>query len=433
MLNLEFPCDVERLENGNTLICDAGSRLGNGSQVIEVTSGGEIVWQYSQNLSFAHSAKRLRNGNTLIADTNHNRVIEVSPEGVPVYSTDVDIAKGLLSDGSHLHYPNDAHLLPDDTLMITDRNNNRCIQITRKGEILWSFSEGIHHPHNCDMLENGHVLIADSDGNRVLEVDRAHNIVWEYGRLPSQELSWPRDADRLPDGNTLIVSSRSSTAFVVTPENIIKWKYHVPYFANFYDADYTSSGTYLISDQQRHQVLEIDESGNTVWQYRNFVLTQPLFDRLQNGSFKHTYDDGSPYGWFLHTRLAEGGGSLIWDINAAPRPMPGIAYDRSGVCCLSQLIRVEPGIEYTVAGSIHVEEIADDAFCYLQMAFIDEYDALVTDAASAPKGQFFTFCCPYTEDRFTSVAPDNAAYAEVRFVVTGHIRAFIKNVFVTDF
>ena len=428
---LEFPCDVERLSNGNTLICDAGGREGNGSQVIEVTPRGETVWAYRQGLSFAHSAKRLPNGNTLIADTNNDRVIELTAEGEIVYSTDA-VNNGQLSDGTHLSYTNDAHLLPDDTLLITDRNNNRCVIIDRQNTVLWEYSQNIRHPHNCDQLPNGHIIIADSDGNRVLEVNRAKEIVWEY-KGGEQGLSWPRDADRLPNGNTLIVNSRDSSLLEVTPAGEIVWQHKADHFANFYDADWTENDTILFSDQQRHQVVEVNRAGEIVWQYRDHQLTQPLFDRLQNGSFKKKNEDGTPYGWFLHTRLAEGGGILVWDESASPRPMPGVAYDRSGVCCLSQLVRVEPGVEYTVAASVKVEQIAPGGFCYLQMAFMDEQDALMMDATKAPKGNFFTEVCDYTQDTFHAEAPEGAAYAEVRLVVAGHTTAYLKSVFVTDF
>lgn len=428
---LEFPCDVERLPDGNTLICDAGGREGTGSQVIEVTPAGQVVWAYREGLSFAHSAKRLSNGNTLIADTNNDRVIEVAPQGEIVFSTD-DAAGGRLSDGTHLRYPNDAHCLPDGTLLITDRNNNRCVIIDRQNRVLWQYAVGIRHPHNCDMLPNGHVMIADSDGNRVLEVDRAQNVVWQYAG-GSQGLSWPRDADRLPNGNTLIVNSRASGLMEVTPQGDIAWRYDANYFANFYDADLTENNTVLCSDQQRHQVLEIDKNGGIVWKYRHFSLTQPLHERLFNGSFKRRNENGLPEGWFLHTRLAEGGGRLVWDESASPRPMPGIAYDRAGVCCLSQLVRVEPGTQYTVAASIKVESVQNGGFCSMQLAFIDEMDALTTDAAQAPKGMFFTEVCDYTQDTFSALAPANAAYAELRLTVSGCITAYVKNVFLTDF
>ena len=85
---LYFPCGVERLPNGNTLIADAGDLRSAGSKVLEVSPLGEIVRRYTGDLVFAHSAERLANGHTLIADTNNNRVIEVTPSGDVAFTSD---------------------------------------------------------------------------------------------------------------------------------------------------------------------------------------------------------------------------------------------------------------------------------------------------------------------------------------------------------
>ena len=60
---LDWPADVERLPNGNTLITDAGYWSGQGSEILEVDVLGNIVWKYDKDLRFAHSAKLLPNGN----------------------------------------------------------------------------------------------------------------------------------------------------------------------------------------------------------------------------------------------------------------------------------------------------------------------------------------------------------------------------------
>lgn len=246
---LDFPCDVERLPNGNTLIADAGDNAGNGSEIIEVNMAGQIVWRYADGLRFAHSAKRLSNGNTLITDTTNNRILEVTREHKIVFNTDDwGSGTGKLSDSSHLHYPNDAHLLEDDTLLITDRNNDRCLIVDRHGKVIWEY-KGARHPHNADMLPNGNILLADSDSNAVLEVNRQGKLVWSYSGDKNNTLSWPRDADRLPNGNTLIGDSKHSRVLEVTPDGKIVWVFEVPYFANFYDVDKLPNGNVLISDQ----------------------------------------------------------------------------------------------------------------------------------------------------------------------------------------
>ena len=179
---VEFPGSVERLPNGNTLIADGGDELGLGSEVVEVDPLGNIVWDYAENLSFVHSARLLNNGNILITDTTNDRVIEVNRDKQIVFtSDDWGNGTGTLSDGSHLRYPNDAHQLEDRTLLICDRNNDRCVLVNRQGEVRWQFSEGIEHPHNAHPLPNGNIMISDSDKNRILEITPQKEVVWSYG------------------------------------------------------------------------------------------------------------------------------------------------------------------------------------------------------------------------------------------------------------
>lgn len=423
---LFFPCDVERLANGNTLITDAGDLQSAGSKVLEIDPWGRIVWRYTGNLRFAHSAKRLANGNTLIADTNNNRVIEVTPEGQIAFTTDEwSAGSGLLSDGSHLHYPNDAHLLDDGTLLITDRNNDRCVVATRDGQVVWEYAEGIRHPHNCDPLPNGNVLIADSDGRAVLEVNRAKRVVWSYGAGRPELLAWPRDADRLPNGNTLITDSKNHRVIEVTPAGQIVWQYAVNYFANFYEADKLPNGNVLISDQQHKQVLEVDGAGQVVWSWRNYTMERPINPRLVNGSFRERGADGLPTGWILATRLAEGGGEVIWDEDAHPRPCPGIAYDRLGAAYLQQYVAATPGQRYTFTGQVRTAGLKTAA-AYLQLAFVDDLGGYVGDVLTQPKGQPFSGDTDWTQDTFEAVAPPNAACAEVRLCITGPGRMWVR-------
>ena len=427
---LDFPCDVERLANGNTLISDAGAATGEGSEIIEVDPLGQVVWRFDQGLHFAHSAKRLGNGNTLITDTNHNRVIEVSPARAIVFSTDDwNDGSGRLSDGSHLHYPNDAHALEDGSLIITDRNNNRFVIVDRQGRVIRQFSQDIHHPHNCDILPNGHVLLADSDGRRIMEVDAAGQIVWSYGDGSPTMMQWPRDADRLDNGNTLITDSRGSRIFEVDPTGKIVWEYKAPYHANFYEADKLPSGNILASSQQHQQVVEIDPAGNIIWQFRNHVVLRPIHPKLVNGSFRQRDAQGNPVGWQLFTRVAEGGGKLIWDESHQPYPCPGLEYDRAGALYLEQTVVAKPNRHYQLAGKLKTE-LAQGSTAYFQLAWMDEMGGYTANTSDLPKGQMFTGTNPWTQDSLEVVSPANATAMEVRILITGKGRLWAQGIMV---
>lgn len=83
-LAAEFICPSlgGRLENGNTLIADnAGILDSKPVYVREITPGKEIAWEYSKGLTCVYTLERLNNGNTLICAQCDGRIIEVTPEG----------------------------------------------------------------------------------------------------------------------------------------------------------------------------------------------------------------------------------------------------------------------------------------------------------------------------------------------------------------
>ena len=90
---LNMPADAQRLANGNLLITDMGNH-----RVLELEDF-QIVWQYGNPenlesggyggdpgyLSYPQSALRLDNGNTLIVDAGNLRVIEINPESEIIF------------------------------------------------------------------------------------------------------------------------------------------------------------------------------------------------------------------------------------------------------------------------------------------------------------------------------------------------------------
>jgi len=426
---VEFPCDVERLANGNTLITDAGDEAGHGSEIVEVNRDGEIVWRYGEGLRFAHSAARLPDGRTLIADTTNDRIIEVDADGHIVFTSDEwRDGTGRLSDGSHLHYPNDARPLSADRFLVTDRNNDRVIIVTRDGRLLKVWGEGLAHPHAGALLPNGHLLVADSDGNAVVQYDADGRVVWRLADVPPEGFSWPRDADRLENGHTLIVDSKHARVVEVTPTGEVVWTYAADYFANFYDAERLVNGHTLISSQQHQEVIEVNPAGEVVWRFRNYERPTPIQPRLVNGSFREVGSDGVPLGWILARRFSEGGGELIWTQDPRGRRVAGLAHDRDGALCLQQTIAVEPGRRYTVDSLVRTAAL--DGIACVQLAFLDEMNGLLCDVMRVPKGAPFFGDTPWTRDSFEAPAPAEATAADVRLFVTGRGRVFASAIHV---
>jgi hypothetical protein len=106
---------ASRLANGNTLITDA-----NNNRILEVTSAGQIAWEYVTNTRAGSVANpqptravRLKNGNTLISDQFNQQVIEVTPKGKIVFTQGQIAVPGNGFD--ELNAPYDAKVVGDYT------------------------------------------------------------------------------------------------------------------------------------------------------------------------------------------------------------------------------------------------------------------------------------------------------------------------------
>lgn len=118
--------------------------------------------------------------------------------------------------------------------LVSPRNFDRVMLINRSTKTVeWTLGEEddysiLYEQHNPVLLEQNPptVLVADSENDRVIEYQRNGSEwtpVWGY----TENLRWPRDADRLPNGNTLIVDTSSNRVLEVTPNGSVVWQYPI--------------------------------------------------------------------------------------------------------------------------------------------------------------------------------------------------------------
>lgn len=423
---LDRPLGVERLANGNTLITDGGGAYytTTDSSVLEVSPEGQIVWQYVGDLAFPHSAERLANGDTLITDTGHDRVLRVSPAGQVVWSSD-DWAggTGTLSDGSHLRYPNDAEVLTEGHLLITDRNNDRVVEVDDAGRVVWSYG-GLTRPHNGDRLEGeseaGNTLVANSEQNAVVEVSPAGEVVWTYGG--GESLDWPRDADRLADGHTLITDSRGNRVVEVDAQGSEVWSYSglsIPY-----EADRLPNGNTLIADNHHHRVLEVTPAGEIAWQFSNLQEAWPA--ALQNGGFEQDADgDLLPDGWYPADLNAEGEATFLWDATVVQEGdhSAGGQYRGEGRMSWLQVVAVRPGAEYRFSGYVKAQ-ILSGVVAY-QLWFLDSLGGPLGEPITVAPHQGST---DWVQDEIAVTAPADAAAVQIWGQIIADGRAWFDDV-----
>jgi hypothetical protein len=183
------------------------------NRVLLVDRDGNIVWQYGQfgvagsgpdQLNVPVQNTWLPNSHVLITDQANERVIEVDVATKAIvwqYGT-----TGVSGNGpEQLNNPNSAELLANGHILISDENNNRALEVTRAGNIVWQYGSGdpnINDPVSgvafASRLENGHTLITDSNHARIVEIDRDKNVVWEYFTCTGSGCNLARGTGPLP-------------------------------------------------------------------------------------------------------------------------------------------------------------------------------------------------------------------------------------------
>ena len=419
---LDRPLGIERLPSGNTLITDGGGAYytTTDAAIMEVSPAGELVWLYVGQLAFPHSAERLLDGSTLVSDTSHDRVFGVDSDGEILWSSDDwGTGSGSLSDGSHLHYPNDAELLESGNLLITDRNNDRVIEVDATGQVVWTYGQ-LTRPHNADRLPDGSTMIANSEENQVIEVNAAGEIVWSFGS--SDTLDWPRDADRLENGNTLITDSRNHRVLEVDPDGQVLWS--TTGLALPYEADRLPNGNTLIADNNHRRVIEVDASGQVVWSFRNLVENLP--ETLQNPGFEEDAGgDGLPDGWYPADLNAEGDAQFLWDATVVKegKHSAGGQYQGEGRMSWLQVVKVQPGTDYTFSGWLKAQ-ILGGVVAY-QISFVDELGGPLGEPVTVAAQQGST---DWVKGEIELHAPPEAAAVQIWGQIIADGRAWFDDV-----
>jgi hypothetical protein len=106
-------------------------------------------------------------------------------------------------------------------------------------EVLWGRRGPWAAQHEPVLLANGNLLLFDNKGGpgestRVLEIEPSSGeIVWSYGEAEGEALVSPEGGTvaRLPNGNTLITASESGRVIELDPSGEIVWEYLSPHRA----------------------------------------------------------------------------------------------------------------------------------------------------------------------------------------------------------
>jgi hypothetical protein len=215
-LDIEDTHDVDRLSEDELLVAnmrnyDADADVNRDRVFVYNRTRGEITWEWQVRDHFDRSA-----GGDYTDDWTHVNDVDVlsaerflvslrnMDQVVVVDRESGDIVERLGTDDDHdtlseQHNPD--YLESEDgtpTILVADSENDRVVEYANEeGEWTktWEVSGRFNWPRDADRLPDGNTLVTDSLNQRVVEITPTGEIVWEYF------VTWgPYEAERLGTG-----------------------------------------------------------------------------------------------------------------------------------------------------------------------------------------------------------------------------------------
>ena len=209
--------DLHLLPNGNFLL-NSGP-----ATVTEVTPKKEVVWKYEAKPKEGyagrvevHAFQRLDNGDTMVAESGNKRIVEVNKDGKVVKEVPLTVHKPDPHRDTRM-----VRKLATGNYLVCHEGDGCVREYDAAGKVAWEYTldlngrprSGGHGPegHGTEVfgavrLPNGNTVIAGGNNNRVLEVSKDGKVVWSIDQkeLPGITLAWVTTLHVLPNGNLIV-------------------------------------------------------------------------------------------------------------------------------------------------------------------------------------------------------------------------------------
>lgn len=191
--------------------------------VVEVTPDKRVVWTYEAKPKpgytgrvEVHAFQRLPDGNTMVAESGNSRIVEVDQDGKIVKEVPLKVAKPDAHRDTRM-----VRKLASGNYLVCHEGQGCVREYDPSGKVVWEYKLDLggrprsngHGPegHGVEVfgavrLPNGNTLIAGGNNNRVLEVTKEGKVVWSVDQkeLPGITLAWVTTLHVLPNGNVVI-------------------------------------------------------------------------------------------------------------------------------------------------------------------------------------------------------------------------------------
>lgn len=185
--------DISVLASGNLLFT-------TGHGVLELNRKKDTLFCY-QSSSAIFACQRLKNGNTFVGECNSGRLLEITSNGTIVKEVCI-LPKGV-TDGGHAFMRN-ARRLDNGNFLVAHYGSEYVKEYNSEGKEVWSVKV-LGGPHSVIRLDNGNTLVSVADKTqnpRIIELNKKGEITWEFSNadLPNKSLKFLGGMHYLSDG-----------------------------------------------------------------------------------------------------------------------------------------------------------------------------------------------------------------------------------------
>jgi hypothetical protein len=248
--------DIQMLPNGNVLFQTSYTT------VVEVNPDKQVVWRYEAKPKEGyagrieiHSYQRLKNGLTMVAESGNARIVEVDKRGAIVKTIALTVDKPNAHRDTRM-----VRKLENGHYLVCHEGDGKLREYDGAGKVVWTYELDLngrptspgHGPEGhgtavfgAIRLPNGNTMIAGGNNNRVLEVTPAGKIVWSIDQkeLPGITLAWVTTLQLLPNGNLIIGNTHAGPdnpqLVEITRDKKVVWTFK----------DFTNFGNNLVAAQ----------------------------------------------------------------------------------------------------------------------------------------------------------------------------------------
>jgi len=290
----DFIVDIsvpEKIWPGTTILPDNHDAAH--PRIIEVNRLGEIIWEYplpDELKSYTNpgwDVEVLQNGNILTV-LPRKGVYEINRDKQVVWKypdSKVSHDADRLKNGNTLIAFGSADTAGDAQVKEIDPAGNRvwswyARDVFTGSEYTGISNEGWTHTNAVTRLESGNTLISLRNFNLIAEVDKTGKLV---GTIGKGILEGQHDPLVLPDGNILIANHVEPHAVIeLDPSGNVVWQYTIENRRSWpvRDANRLSNGNTLITESDR--IIEVTKDGQVVWQFR--LAAGPFTDKAATAS-----------------------------------------------------------------------------------------------------------------------------------------------------